>query len=167
MENKVNVRRIIALAKIPVRFPHGHKRPEWCLVDRLVIGKWHTGCPICSCTWFGLTLILILHCPPDSTWTYGKLAEAAGAVNIQLKVNPTQVHDQMGHPVEVNGKYVGWTWKRQDLFHSLFTKEIFKQFWYGANREGCLSSSSHSLADTFFLSHCSAAISIRGVTIPF
>ena len=39
MENKVNVRRIIALAKIPVRFPHGHKRPEWCLVDRLVIGK--------------------------------------------------------------------------------------------------------------------------------
>ena len=59
------------------------------------------------CTWIGLTWILILHCLPDSTWAYGKLAEAAGSGNIHLKVNPTQVHDQMGHPVEVNGKYVG------------------------------------------------------------
>ena len=51
----------------------------------------------------------VFHCLPDSAWANGNLAEAAWQLqlgNIQIKVNPTQVYEQKGHPVLNMDKYV-------------------------------------------------------------
>ena len=47
------------------------------------------GCCICSCTWVGLTWILIVHCLSDSTWADGTLAEEAGKLGTMME-HPNQ-----------------------------------------------------------------------------
>ena len=48
---------------------------------------------------------MIIHCLPDCAWAEGNLEEAAGQQGNMLEhstpPNPTQVHDQMKHPVAV------------------------------------------------------------------
>ena len=70
-------------------------------------GVWHmsTGCPMCSRTWVGLTLICEFHPTclagqpllPNSHQPRQNLADS-GTPKIQ--VNPTQGDKQMGHPVQ-------------------------------------------------------------------
>ena len=53
----------------------------------------YSWCPICSCTWLGLTWI----------FSVGRSAPIGSNVNlaeVQNKVNSTHVHEQMGHHVE-------------------------------------------------------------------
>ena len=56
--------------------------------------------------WFGL-----LHHKPGSAWADGKLAELAEHLaddgTSQIKVNPTQLSDQMNHPVQYDPPKVG------------------------------------------------------------
>ena len=44
----------------------------------------------------------MFHCLPDSAWADGNLAEAAGEDGgiTKIKVNPTQVYEHIGHPVQ-------------------------------------------------------------------
>ena len=47
----------------------------------------------------------MFHCLSNSAWADGNLAEAAGQLGKMVehplfKFNPTQIHEQMGHPVD-------------------------------------------------------------------
>ena len=87
-----------------------------------------TGCPICSWTGFGWLEFWVFHCLPNETinhesviacfrqwefevevlcltasfcmgwWEFGRSSWASG--NTQIKINPSQVQEQMGHHVD-------------------------------------------------------------------
>ena len=64
-----------------------------------------TGCPISSWTGLGWFEFWWFHCLPYSAWADDILSEAALSWarwwNTQTKVNSTQVHEQIGHPVDM------------------------------------------------------------------
>ena len=56
----------------------------------------YTGCPICSCTWVGMTLIPNAHSDLPNFPQSKK--NQADSKTLTIKANTT--HEQMGHPVE-------------------------------------------------------------------
>ena len=102
---RVVVRPVVVVRVLCVLPLHSrHVGPE--VVDGCCFQFEPTGCPICLSIWVGLTRIWLFHCslilpscPAASAKFPSGQFESGRQWNIEVGVNPTEVHEQMGHPV--------------------------------------------------------------------
>ena len=84
----------------PWRRPERSRRRR---VETAMSKLFYTGCPICSRTWVGLTLIWVFHplvqLPSRFCQNPTAQAESDRQCNTQNPSQPNPVYEQMGHPV--------------------------------------------------------------------